>query len=221
MSFELRGITFGYPGKNTLFHHLNLHIGTGDFILLRGPSGSGKSTFLRLLNRLIVPQEGEIFYKDKPLSQYDVTVLRRRVIYLQQLPIMLDATVRENLLLPFTFKSSGRMNPPNGEVLKDFLQAFRLSEVTLEDNAQNLSVGQKQRLVLIRALLLDPEVLLLDEPTASLDRHSREVVEEKVEALNVHEGVGIIMVSHTDYVPQKVKPRILVLKDGRVEEDVL
>lgn len=91
----------------------------------------------------------------------------------------------------------------------------------MEDRAQSLSVGQKQRLALIRALLLKPELLLLDEPTASLDRSSREIVEEKAETLNLEEGVGVVMVSHTDYIPKRVKPRVLVLKDGRVKEETL
>jgi len=216
--FELRKVTFGYTEKEAIIKNADVKIAKGDFVLLRGPSGSGKTTFLRLLNGLAAPREGEIFFAGKPLGAYDLTFLRRRVVYLQQTPVMLDASVRENLRLPFSFRSAGKTKAPADTELTDYLSTFLLGEVSLEDNAQNLSGGQKQRLALIRALLLKPEVLLLDEPTASLDQESRRVVEECTEILNREEGVGIVMVSHTGYVPRRVQPRVLLLEKGALTE---
>lgn len=217
--FELSKVTFGYSERETVIEDADLRIAKEDFVLLKGPSGSGKTTFLRLLNGLVAPRKGEIFFEGKPLTAYDITLLRRRVVYLQQTPVMLDATVRQNLHLPFSFKSAGKTKVPGDDELRNYLKAFLLEEVSLEDNAQNLSVGQKQRLALIRALLLKPELLLLDEPAAALDRASRQIVEERVQALNLEEGVGILMVSHADWVPLRVKLRVLQLEKGCLKEN--
>ncbi|CEP66241.1 ABC transporter-like [Moorella glycerini] len=216
--FTLRDVTFGYIEARPVLKDISLHVEEGQFILLQGPSGSGKSTLLHLLNGLAVPQRGEVLFKDRPLASYDATWLRRRVVYLQQTPVMLDASVRENLLLPFRFRSARGERLPTEDLLQDYLHTFLLGEISLEANARELSVGQKQRLALIRALLLAPEALLLDEPTASLDRESREIVEARAEALNAEQGVTVIMISHTDYVPRLVKPRVLVLEHGTLRE---
>ena len=100
--FELRKVTFGYSKQVLIIKDVDLKIARGDFILLKGSSGSGKTTFLRLLNGLIVPLKGEILFEGKPLGAHDLTLMRRRVVYLQQTPVMLNATVRENLQLPLS-----------------------------------------------------------------------------------------------------------------------
>lgn len=216
--FQLRKVSFTYPGKGILFKDFDLDIGYGEFTILQGPSGSGKSTLLYLLNGLRVPQAGVILYRGRELKSYNPLILRRRVVYLQQLPVMLDRTVRENLLLPFTLRVAEKTPQPGDDLLRSYLNAFLLNPISLEDNALNLSVGQRQRLALIRALLLEPEVLLLDEPTASLDRESRSIVEDKVETLNLERGIGVVMISHTDYLPRKVQARRLVMENGQVRE---
>lgn len=216
--FELKNVGFGYKSHNLLFENVNLSIRRNEFIILKGPSGSGKSTFLHLLNALELPVRGKIIFKGKAISEYESTRLRRRVVYMHQIPVMLDESVRENLLLAFGFTSAAGCKKPQDEILDGYLHKFLLDGVSLDDNALNLSVGQKQRLALIRAVLLKPEVLLLDEPTASLDPESRQIVEERLETLNVNEGVTIVMVNHTDYFPKGLEPRILVLEKGCLTE---
>jgi len=152
------------------------------------------------------------------LVAHDLTLLRRRVVYLQQIPVMLNATVKENLRLPFSFKSADRSKIPDDEEIRKYFKVFLLEGVSPEDNAQNLSVGQKQRLALIRALLLKPEMLLLDEPTSSLDQESRLIVEKQVQVLNSKERIGIVMVSHTEQNVQHIKPRVLCLERGVLKE---
>lgn len=218
MPFTLEDVSFGYRPDHPILHHVYLSLAEGEFVLLQGPSGSGKSTLLRLLNRLLVPQAGEIFFHRQPLASYDPVRLRRRVSYLQQTPVMIEASVRENLLLPFFFKSARHSPVPSDHLLQEYLRAFLLEGVSLEDNARQLSLGQQQRLALIRSLLLRPEVLLLDEPTASLDPVSRQVVEERAEALNLEEGVTVIMISHAAYAPRRIHPRVLRLQEQRLKE---
>jgi len=133
--------------------------------------------------------------------------------------VLLDASVRDNLCLPFRFRSARKATPPTDEVVGEYLRVFRLEDVSLEANARNLSVGQKQRLALIRVLLLKPEVLLLDEPTASLDPEVCRVVEDYLETLNQEQGVGIVMVNHSDYLPRRVNYRLFYLDHGRLREE--
>ena len=216
--FELKNISFGYTQNIILFSDVTLTLGKGEFMLLKGPSGSGKSSLLRLLNSLEISLKGEILFNDKPLGTYETTYLRRTVAFLQQVPVLLEGSVKFNLELPFTLRAA-QSNKPSEEMLQRRLDAFMLEGVSLEDNAQNLSVGQKQRLALIRTLLMEPQVLLLDEPTASLDPKSKRIVEEQTERLNKDHGVTVMMVSHTDYIPKTIIPRILRLENGSFFEE--
>ncbi len=216
--FSLEGVSFAYPGGRAVLAGVDLGIGEGEFVLVRGPSGAGKSTLLRLLNGLLVPAAGVVRFRGRPLATYDPTRLRRRVVYLQQTPVMAEGTVGDNLLLPFRFRSSDRAAPPAADELAGLLAAVRLDGVGLEDAADRLSVGQRQRLALIRALLLGPEALLLDEPTAALDPESRQVVEERLVALHRERGVTVVLVTHAGEAPAGVRPRVLWVEGGAVRE---
>jgi putative ABC transport system ATP-binding protein len=195
-SLECNQVSFAYPEKPPVLEHISLSFAPGSYTWLRGPSGSGKSTFLRLLCRLLEPSRGEIYFAGKPVKEIDPPSLRRQVVYLHQTPVVLDASVRENLLLPFTFQLNKIQPLPEDKVLSLQLEEFLLLGVFLETRATNLSVGQKQRLCLLRAMLLRPAVLLLDEPVAALDKESARVVLDMVQRLHQDQGVTILMVAH-------------------------
>ena len=142
-------------------------------------------------------------------------MLRSRICYLQQTPVVLDASVRDNLLLPYTFTLRSAMPRPGDGVLRSRLDELLLGDVDLEHNALDLSVGQKQRLCLARALLTRPEVLLLDEPVSALDPGSRSMVEQITELCNREQGLTIVLVSHHDYEPDNVPAPVFVTLDGK------
>lgn len=127
--------------------------------------------------------------------------------------------MRENLCLGFDFRAS-EDDAPSDESLARMLEDFLLTDVALQDEAPNLSVGQKQRIALIRLLLSKPNVLLCDEATSALDPDSRTVVEQKLESLN-EGGMTVICVTHLDYTPQSSQLRQLTLADGNLVEDRL
>jgi putative ABC transport system ATP-binding protein len=193
--FEIQDLTYGYPGRAKVFRNATARIGNGEFLVLEGPSGAGKSTLLRLLCRLEEPDSGTILLRGEPLSAMDPVRLRRRVCYIQQTPTVVEGSVRANLLLPFGFKANSDLARPGDEALRARLLEFLLDEVELDQPASALSVGQKQRLCLIRALLLEPEAMLFDEPTSALDKQSAAVVMDAAKRLH-SAGVGVILVTH-------------------------
>ena len=214
--FEFDDVSFTWPGGRTVLNHQTFFIPDKRFVVLRGPSGAGKSTLLRLMNRLEEPQSGIIRYRGRALADYDPSMLRQRVGYFQQIPVVSDITIRDTLLMPFGFKINKGLVPPADNELAILLEEVHLGMLKLDEGAGALSVGQRQRLSLVRALMTGPEVLLLDEPTASLDSRTQEVVERKAEQLCI-EGTTVIMVTHDDFLPRNVPMVEIRLQDGKVE----
>lgn len=203
MPLSLDRVSFAYPGGAEILNQASLDIEPGAYCLVRGPSGAGKSTLLRLLCLLEEPQSGRILFHGTPTTDLQPAMLRRSVAYVQQMPSLLPIPVRENLLLPFTFKANQALSKPSDTDLQAYLASFLLDCVDLETRADTLSVGQAQRVCLIRSLLLDPEVILMDEPTASLDASSARVVLEKAAELN-RQGMTVVMISHSEQKPDGV-----------------
>ena len=211
-------VDFSYPGGRGALREVNFSVREKDFLLITGPSGAGKSTLLRLLVRLEEPGSGRIFYRGKPLEEYPPSVLRRKICLLPQTPLMVEGSIRDNLLLPFRFAANREMAAPGEDVLREWLKRLELAEIPLDESAQNLSVGQEQRLCLIRLLLLEPEIALLDEPTSALDAQSRDIVTAVTEERNC-DGMAILHVSHSDYRP-RVPYRHLDVREQSIAEIV-
>ena len=149
---------------------------------------------------------GTILIDNKPIDEHDVTHLRRRIGYVQQTPVTIEGTVRENLLLPFTVKAADNAPKPSDNELRKKLDAYLLQEIKLDDNAIELSVGQKQRIALIRILLIAPDLMICDEPTSALDPESRVVVERELERINREDQTSIILITHTEFTPETLTP---------------
>ncbi len=215
---HFENVSFAYPGDKVLFRKLSLGITPGTFYHVKGPSGSGKSTLLRLIIRLEEPTQGRILFNGAPLADTYPPHLRRAILYLPQTPVAIDGSVREYLLLPFTFKANQDLQKPDDSQLMERLKAFLLNDIHLNDHAQTLSVGQLQRLCFIRGMLLSPAVLLLDEPTSSLDKQSAAIVIDHIEKLCKTSSLAILMVSHEEVLPGSLKFRSLMVADSKVSE---
>lgn len=215
---ELRELSFGYDkGGPLVFERLSLEVRTGELLVIKGPSGSGKSTLLRLICRLNTPRSGAILFKGQNVSQITPSELRSNVTYVPQIPQMIDGTIRDNLLLPFRFAQAERKTAPDDATLELMLDAFYLNGVTLDQSANKLSVGQKQRLSIMRAILTEPDALLLDEPTSALDAESAAMVFSIIERLNTKEGKTVLIVTHSDYQPDVVQARSCIFRNGNLE----
>jgi putative ABC transport system ATP-binding protein len=173
---------------------------------LLGPSGSGKSTLLRLLNRLADPDEGSVRFQGTDVRELDPLELRRRVGLVPQLPAPVPGSVADNVC--FGPRLHGEDVDPEPPVRLAGLDAS-----FLERDASRLSVGEQQRVMLARALALEPEVLLLDEPTAALDDAAKEAVEAALRGLG---GADLVLVTHDRAQAERLAQRTIRLEAGRV-----
>lgn len=152
-----------------LFSEVNFCIEAGKIYDLLGPSGSGKSTLLRVLALMLDKTAGELTLKGKESSAFTPIEWRSHVCLVPQTPSLISGTVRENLLLPWKFKLRKGQTPPSDTALREYLLKAELADIELERDASQLSGGQLARIALLRAFLLKPSLLLLDEVDAALD----------------------------------------------------
>jgi putative ABC transport system ATP-binding protein len=176
-----------------------------------GPSGAGKSTLLRLLNRLADPDRGEISYRGRPLSERDPLELRREVSLVPQLPALLEGTVESNLA--YAARLAGRsLDADRCLALAGLDGSFAGRDVSA------LSVGEQQRAMLARSLAQEPAVLLLDEPTAALDRAARDAVEATLAELRRELEISLVVVSHDPDQARRLSDWVVRLEHGRAVE---
>ena len=182
-----------------MLHELSLAIEPGATAVL-GPSGSGKSTLLRLLNRLADPDEGLVRFHGDDVCELDPLELRRRAVLVPQLPAPLPGSVADNV----------RYGPALRGAVADPIRPLELAGLDTsyaERDAAKLSVGEQQRVMLARALALDPEVLLLDEPTAALDERAKGGVEETLATL----PFSTVLVTHERGQAERLAERVIEL----------
>ena len=186
---------------------MSLAIEPGATALL-GASGSGKSSLLRLLNRLSEPDSGEIRFRGRPVRELDVLELRRSAVLVPQLPAPLPGTVADNV----------RYGPSlcdREAGVERCLERAGLDPSYAARAAGEISVGEQQRVMLARALALEPEVLLLDEPTSALDEVARDGVERTLAEL-ADAGIAMVLVTHDRRQAERITTRVVELSEGRL-----
>ena len=214
---EIRGLTKTF-GRNQVLRGIDETIRKGEKIVVIGPSGSGKSTFLRCLNLLEQPTGGEIIFEGTPITDpsADINRLRQKMgMVFQNFNLFPHLSVRENITLaPVTL---GQMERGGA----DRRAVELLERIGLPDKADaypnQLSGGQKQRIAIIRALAMNPDVMLFDEPTSALDP---EMVGEVLDLMTdlANEGMTMVVVTHEMRFAQKVATRVMFMDDGRIME---
>ena len=205
-------VSKGFNGRQ-LFNDFNLTVDNNEVVGLTGPSGSGKSTILRIAVDLMTPDSGEVYALGKAVSEWDPRELRKNVILVPQESQMFPNTVRDNL-------SWGLMI--HGEIIDDdslvqILKEVKLGSIGLDDDAFNLSGGEKQRIAIARALLMQPKALLLDEPTSALDPKAAIAVEDVLDELIDSHQIGILMVTHNAEQAKRFASRVVDIDGGSQE----
>lgn len=196
-----------------LVDDVSVQIRPSEVLAIVGPSGSGKTSFLRLLNRLDEPTSGAVFFEGRDYREIPPRELRRRVGMVMQRPFLFPGTIAENL----------RYGPmQQGIVFSDEAVTSLLSQVGLGGRAEtdiaNLSGGEAQRVSLARALANSPAVLLLDEPTSSLDQSAKEEIENLVLKVVREKALTCLIVSHDLNQAARVAHRVMLLNHGRLEK---
>lgn len=212
--YSLEQITKTYNTRKVLEVEC-LSVNKGEILALVGPSGAGKSTLLRLLNFLEPPTQGIITFHNRPYSaETEMPLdLRRRVTMVFQRPMLLNRTIEANVKFGLELRGIGDT--------KERVQAA-LAEVGLDhlahQKAHTLSGGEAQRVALARAIVLQPEVLLLDEPTANLDPYNVGLIEKIVLNLNRLHHTTLVLVTHNVFQAKRMAQRVALLLDGKVIE---
>ena len=207
-------------GKLEVLKGISTQIRRGEVVSIIGPSGGGKSTFLRCLNLLETPEEGEILYKgENVLNNKKMNVAKYRQnlgMVFQHFNVFPNMTVLENVTLAPTLEKKVPMDQAKEEAMA------LLTRVGLGDKAdvypRKLSGGQKQRLAIVRALAMKPEVMLFDEPTSALDP---EMVKEVLNVIRelTRSGMTILIVTHEMGFAREVSDRVLFICDGVIKEE--
>jgi ABC-type iron transport system FetAB ATPase subunit len=204
--FELDDVSYSRGGREVL-RGMSARLPVGASCLF-GPSGSGKSTTLRLLDRLIDPDAGTVLYQGDDVRERDPLALRREVVLVPQLPALVEGTVADNVTYgPRLGGHSCDARAP--------LELAGLDASFASRPADQLSVGEQQRVMLARALALEPGVLLLDEPTAALDARATAAVEATLESLRSRTNISIVLVTHSDAQARRLSDWVVRIDEGR------
>ena len=215
---EFKYVNFNYPGRLNTLTDLNLVINKGKMTALVGKSGSGKSTITDLILGLQVPVSGEVMIDDVALNNYKQNSFRQKIGYVPQDPMLFDCSIRDNLL----WSNENATEPEIWDVLKlanadSFIKELPNGLDTLVgDRGVRLSGGQRQRIALARALIRNPELLILDEATSSLDSESEKLIQNSIE--NVAQKTTLLVVAHRLSTISKAD-QVYVLNNGNIIEE--
>jgi putative ABC transport system ATP-binding protein len=204
--FEVEDISYSRAGKLVLSDlDARLPVGASSVV---GPSGSGKSTLLRLLNRLADPDKGRVVYEGTDVRERDPLELRREVSLVPQLPALIDGTVHDNV-------AYGPRLAGHSFDARRCLELAGLDPAFEDRDAAKLSVGEQQRVMLARALALEPRVLLLDEPTSALDQAARDAVEATLRGLRTRTAISTVVVTHDMDQARRLADYVVRIEGGR------
>ena len=209
--YQIKGLKKEYNGRMVVDIDL-LEVQHGEMLALVGPSGAGKSTLLRLLNFLEPPSSGRIAYQGQTMKGDAPLAVRRQITTVFQRPVLMQSSVRDNV----AFGLQLRGQSANGRVA-DLLARVGLTEFA-KAAARKLSGGEMQRVALARALVIDPAVLLLDEPTANLDPYNIGLIEDIVRQHNREHGTTVILVTHNIFQAKRLADRVGFMLGGRLIE---
>ncbi|GAA0457826.1 phosphate ABC transporter ATP-binding protein [Alkalibacillus silvisoli] len=192
---------------------VNFKVNEGERLIIFGPSGSGKSTLLHLFNRMDDPDQGEIYFQQQLINDYDIPQLRKKVGLVLQQPHLFPETVLDNLKF-----GPSMFDEWEEERAYQLLNYVNLPKEYLTKPVEELSGGEQQRVSLARTLANKPDVLLLDEPTSALDDRNIEAIEEDLINLIEQHSLTVVMVTHSMDQAKRIGTKGLFIDEGQVIE---
>ncbi len=214
---ELREVWFRYPGsKDWALRGVSLEIRQGEVLALVGPNGSGKTTILKLAGGLYRPARGEVRLWGTNIWEVNGSrrlELRRMVVYVHEKPILLRGTALDNVAFALLLRGVPREEATRRA--EDLLEGSASSHLMGKGRSE-MSAGEAQVVSILRAVAAGPRILLLDEPTAHLDREKRGILTDLIGRLR-SEGVGMAIATHDLLLAARAADRVAIIEDGRVE----
>lgn len=210
--FELEQVSYQING-NQILKDLTFSIFSSGITGILGPSGSGKSTLLHLLNKLISPTQGRIIYQNEDIATISSRNLRKEIGLVQQSPFLFPGTVLENI--KYGPKVWGEQI--DEKRIDNLLNSVGLPKNWINKDINQLSGGEQQRVNFIRTLANNPKVLLLDEPTSSLDVTTEKMIEKSLIDLS-KQGTSVLIVTHSLEQAKIITDQVIILKEGHLEK---
>ena len=213
---EIKNLDFRYGTREQILKNINIKIKKGEKIALVGESGSGKTTLAKLFLKFFDFEKGEININDFNIKDIDITFLREKISYISQDIFLFNNTIKENLILNETIKMEEVIEMAKKINAYDFInQLPQRFNYVIEENGANLSMGQKQRLSILRALLKKPDILIMDEATSNLDTITENIIQNTLNNLDME--MTIIIIAHR-LSTIRMCDRIYVLDKGEIIE---
>ncbi len=214
---ELEDVWFRYLSRGRwVLKGVSVSVENNELLVITGPNGSGKTTLLKIISLIYEPSKGDVLVDQKKfweLSDSKKTLIRRKITYVHEKPVLLKGSVLYNVAYGLTLRGYEKEEAfkRSEEILKELGLEARASV-----NAQELSIGEAQLVALARALVLNPEILVLDEPFAHLDARKREILINLLKEKH-EKGVGMVISSHqSDYLKNLNISKTINLEDGKV-----
>jgi len=213
---EFDHIQFSYDGKQPVINDISLTIPAGQFHAIVGHTGSGKSTLTQLLLRFYQPQQGAIQIDGQPLNTFSETELRRAIGIVQQEPFIFNSSVRDNITLGEAIDEKLIIDAAKQAGLHSHIERLPQDyETILDERGSNLSTGQRQLLAMARALVHQPQILILDEATANIDSHTEAEIQQAL--MKLRGNMTLLVIAHRLSTIEKAD-EILVLHQGEVAQ---
>ncbi len=202
-------------GERDILKNINIRVERGEVLALIGPTGAGKTTLLRLIDLIDTPTSGKILFNgiDTAASEKSKLELRRRMAFVLQKPIVFNMTVYDNVAYGLRWRGLGKSHICTR--VTDILEMVGLADYK-NRNARTLSGGEVQRVAIARAIAIEPEVLLLDEPTANLDPVTSSKIEDLISGVIKRDAITVIMATHDMAQGQRLADKISVLVNGEI-----
>ena len=213
---KYENVSLSYPGSGKAIDNINFEIEDGELFVIVGPSGSGKTTILKLINRLLRETEGQIFFDGADINSFDLRELRLNIGYvLQGIALFPNMTVAENIAIIPEMKNMNK-----ADIIKrtdELLNEVGLDPDIYRDRLpSDLSGGEKQRIGILRAIIANPKVLLMDEPFSALDPISRRDLQDLIIDLQKSYKITTVFVTHDMSEALRVADRICIMQDGKI-----
>jgi len=205
-------------GEQAVVDNFSLVISKGEFVTIIGSSGSGKTTILKMVNGLILPDQGNVYVEGKDIAKEDLIVLRRNIGYAIQGSVLFPhMTIEKNIAYVPNLLNKGDKKRTKAAVRK-WLEIVGLAEDMLERFPDELSGGQQQRVGIARALAASPDILIMDEPFGAVDEITRVQLQDEISRIHKQTGITVMFVTHDIKEALKLGTKVLVMDQGEIQQ---